>query len=222
MVQREISSWKNVKLVQMPLTELPAHMGDPGSYAFKPWVVRDALVRHPHVLWIDANAELRRPVDRLAEHIAVVGHFFVTHPYAFPNTQFHHPETVARFGCSALPATRQHCATTFIGIKRDGWAHQALVNPLAACALETDCINPVNSSRANHRQEQTVLNAIMCGIDAPPICLDDKRWRMTSDFENNDDPWQPTTDETDWNDMSLYTRRNDPLKQYTKRLKYKA
>ena len=45
---------------------------------------------------------------------------------------------------------------------------------------------------------------------------------MTSDFENDDDPVQPTADETDWNDMALYTRRNHPIKPYLRFLRKRA
>lgn len=64
---------------------------------------------------------------------------------------------------------------------------------LVECVADPDCINPPGSSRANHRQEQTALNAILCEQQADPdgVCHDDKRFRMTTDFENDDDPVSP-------------------------------
>ena len=114
--------------------------------------------------------------------------------------------------------SRQHCATTFIGANARSWFARDVLPTLVDCAADPDCINPPGSSRANHRQEQSALNAILCAQRADPdgVCRSDKRYRMTSDFENDDDPVQPTADETDFNDMALYTRRNHPIKPYTR------
>ena len=77
-------------------------------------------------------------------------------------------------------------------------------------------MNPIGSSRDNHRQEQTALNSILCALEAPPddICLASKSFRMTADFENDLDEMQPTRDETAWNEMSLYTRRDHAIRPY--------
>jgi hypothetical protein len=114
-------------------------------------------------------------------------------------------------------------------------AAAAVLEPLVACGLDQDCVQPVGSSRANHRQEQTALNAILCANSlaahaslnkAPPrvgpdagmwagvLCNKDARFRLTSDFENRNHELQPTIDPTDWNDMVLYTRRGHHHKPY--------
>ena len=130
----------------------------------------------------------------------------------------------------ALP----HCATTYLGFARGGAALGRALTPLAECARDRLCINPAGSSRANHRQEQTALNAILCALDlAAPIgggggggarnashayyaCTSAKAFRMTSDFENDGDAAQPSADETDWNGVHLYTRRGHPVKPYVR------
>ena len=82
-------------------------------------------------------------------------------------------------------------------------------------------MNPVGSSRENHRQEQTALNSILCALEAPSdgICLSSKNFRMTTDFENDLDAMQPTRDETDFNEMYLYTRRDHAIKPYLRFLR---
>lgn len=55
-------------------------------------------------------------------------------------------------------------------------------------------------------QEQTVANAVMCARNVS-LCRGGMKWRLTSDFENDDYPLQPTLDETQWNDLVFYTRR---------------
>lgn len=204
--------------------DVPPHLLNASTYAFKAAVVADALAAHGATLWIDANAELRRPLDEVRCLVAERGHFLVEHPYRFPTAQFHHPAALARLGCAAPDFSREHCATTFIGAARRGWLARDVLPRLVDCVADPDCVNPPGSSRANHRQEQTALNAILCARDYDPdgACHGDKRFRMTSDFENDADPVQPTADETDWNDVVFYTRRNHALKPYRRFLRRRA
>ena len=204
--------------------DVPPHLLNASTYAFKAAVVADALETHGATLWIDANAELRRPLDEVRCLVAERGHFLVEHPYRFPTAQFHHPAALARLGCAAPDFSREHCATTFIGAARRGWLARDVLPRLVDCVADPDCVNPPGSSRANHRQEQTALNAILCARDYDPdgACHGDKRFRMTSDFENDADPVQPTADETDWNDVVFYTRRNHALKPYRRFLRRRA
>jgi hypothetical protein len=64
-----------------------------------------------------------------------------------------------------------------------------------------------------------VVNAVMCRLGVS-VCHPEKRWRMTSDFENDGDALQPTDDEGDWNEMVFYTRRNHPIKSYVRHVRY--
>jgi len=61
----DIRTWKNVVVREMLLEGLPPHVGDWGKYAFKPVVMEDALQRHEAIFWVDANAELRKPMDEI-------------------------------------------------------------------------------------------------------------------------------------------------------------
>lgn len=223
-----LSSWTNVRLVSIneamerivgDTSPYPSHILDPGTYAFKAVVIAHALREAGTVLWIDANVEVRRPLDEISLIIAETGHFLVEHPYRFPTSQFHHPSALEQLGCSGVADfSRAHCATTFVGATTRGWFASEVLPRLVNCSIVATCINPVGSSRANNRQEQTALNAILCNLGAPPdgVCTDEKRFRLTSDFENDHDPMQPTADETDWNHQLLYTRRNHPVKPYVR------
>jgi len=70
-------------------------------------------------------------------------------------------------GASAVvEGSLPHCATTFMGFTQVTQAGRAaaarVLAPLVACGERAQCVNPQGSSRANHRQEQTALNAILC------------------------------------------------------------
>jgi hypothetical protein len=62
----------------------------------------------------------------------------------------------------------RHCATTFMGFTLSSPQGRAVarhvLDPLVACSLDPQCIHPQGSSRTNHRQEQTALNAILCNL----------------------------------------------------------
>ena len=184
-------------------------------------VVQDALRTARSILWIDANCELRRPLDDVYYLLQDKGHFLVEHPYRFPTTQFHHPAAVSQLGCFIDDFARQHCATTFVGVVQGSWFSTEVLPRLVLCMRDPTCVNPIGSSRDNHRQEQTALNSILCALDAPPddVCLASKQFRMTADFENDHDEMQPTRDETDFNEMSLYTRRDHAIKPYLRFLR---
>jgi len=98
----------------------PDHMREGNKYAFKPAVIWDALEREEAVFWIDAGAEIRRPVDGVREILRDTGYFSVEHAFKFPDTRFHHPACVAQLGCDAVEGSRQHCATTYLGFRRRG------------------------------------------------------------------------------------------------------
>lgn len=245
-------------------SQLPPHffIHGFGAYAAKPWVTLDALERATKraqfnsdsceisstcegssnqgssVFWIDANTELRRPLSgsEMLDWLHARGGFFVTHPYGFPSTQFHHPSTVASLGCpsNTTPSSLPHCATTFMGFTTASQVGLRVIDkvlrPLVACGLNESCVFPPGSSRANHRQEQTALNALLCklshgvrhngnamnhhNISSFSLCSIEDRYKLTSDFENRNNKLQPTSDPTAWNDMSFYTRRRHPTKPY--------
>lgn len=62
------------------------------------------------------------------------------------------------------------------------------------------------------------MNAVMCRLGVS-VCRPEMKWRLTSDFENDGHPLQPTADETGWNELVLYTRRNFPVKPYLPHLR---
>ena len=102
----------------------------------------------------------------MLRHISVRGAFFVQHPFLFPTAQFHHPAAVRGLGCHAPDGSLPHCATTFMGFTLNSAvgreAVQEVLKPLVSCGLDEACVFPEGSSRQNHRQEQTALNAVLC------------------------------------------------------------
>lgn len=69
-----------------------------------------------------------------------------------------------------------------------------------------------------------MLNAILCreGLDEESLCRAERWGTASSEFENDwgDGPFA-TTDEEDWNDVELFTRRVHPVKPYIRHLRYR-
>jgi len=236
-VRARIARWRNVELRQLPFEHLPPHFGKLSSFAWKPWCILDALRRlpdggsarqplAPSVLWLDSAVELRRPLRGAA--LLHGGHFFTVSGFFFPTPANVFEGTLRRFGCSMTlartPAPLHECAGGYQGYTRGGWAHVHVLEPLVRCAMDAACLTPPGSSRANHRQDQSILNALLCqhavqrslpgGATELP-CQSDRRWWMWDDQAS----LLPTEDETLWKEeMVFFLRRRKDVQPYAKYL----
>ena len=92
----------------------------------------------------------------------------------------------------------------------------SLLEKMVECAKIEECINPAGSSRANHRQEQTVMNSLMCAGEMALGCEEvGGRFGSSSSFEadKGGGPWVESGAGF-WGDVELFTRRVHPLKPY--------
>ena len=196
----------------------PDHMREGNKYAFKPAVIWDALEREEAVFWIDAGAEIRRPVDGVREILRDTGYFSVEHAFKFPDTRFHHPACVAQLGCDAVEGSRQHCATTYLGFRRGegGEEGRELLKKMLECSMDDGCINPSGANRSNHRQEQTVMNSIVCAERMALKCEAGDKFATEISFgvDRNGGPWAAEGGVADFNEIELLTRRVNPVKPY--------
>lgn len=151
---------------------MPTHFTTPWVWmvAWKPWVLLHALRDHPMVLWMDANLELRRPVDSVHELLARQGYLFTTAGHLFPTAKTVRPTTLARAGqggCLGVPqASRVEFTSALMGVRRGSWAHHEVLEPMHECCLDRDCVWPPDArDNTNQRRDQSVLNAVLCARD---------------------------------------------------------
>ncbi|ETW09705.1 hypothetical protein, variant 4 [Aphanomyces invadans] len=215
--RNEIATWRHTTLLRLPFESLPPHFRDlRRTYSFKPWGLYEALQRADHVLWIDANMELRQPIDDIRHILQTHGVFYTIQRQRFPNTRFHSMETIQRFNCSAPFYSRHQVPAGLQGYTRGSWAYTHVLEPLLACAMENDCIAPPGTNRSNHRQDQTVLNSLLCALDVnSSLIQEDLKFWLSSHVDDLREPLQPTADPTSKNDVVIYTRREHPWKPYT-------
>ena len=91
------------------------------------------------VLWLDANVEVRRPLDELRELLAADGHFASVTHIGFPEPLRHFDAVVRSLGCGAAPFSRVQTWTGAVGVVRGSWFHRE-VRRLRACANLGICV----------------------------------------------------------------------------------
>ncbi|KAF0684358.1 Aste57867_23671 [Aphanomyces stellatus] len=229
--EADIASWRHVHFASFAeiAQGLPRHVFDfKRTYAFKPIVIAHFLHLHPRVLWIDANVELRRPLDRIREHLFTDGYFFTLQGAQFPLALNNHPTTLAHFGCPATPHRFQCWWSGLQGFARENAMATQISDAMVLCALNETCFAPPGA----RYPDQTVLNAAICGLmndakgppikQVPRVHSDVAFWLSSSLDDQAVEHLQPTVDERDWNDLVLFTRREVPAKPYTKYLQYRS
>lgn len=214
-----VESWRNVIAVHdVPFDQLPSHFRHLRQFAWKPWVMRDALRRfHPRaILYQDAGQELRQPLHAVRAVIERDGHLFVAQDGA--QTQLRccgrireltHEATLAALGVtdSALPVDAMMCAGGIQGYRnQDTPAVASVLEPTLRCAMSVDCIAPVGASLANHRYDQSVFSIHLhrAGIR----CQTDPRfWTNRGNNRQANAPNGITDDHTLRNNAILFSRR---------------
>jgi hypothetical protein len=179
----------------------PTSYSDIPLVGWKFAVVLDALTRHERVLWMDANAELRRPLTAIRHSMDRRGYFLTVAGHRFPTPKTVRPATLQHFDCQAAFASKQECTSAYLGVVRGSPLH-ALLPSLHACASNRSCLYPNDAvGNTNQRRDQSVLNAALC--DSTIRCDADRRFWMWAGQK----VFTPTEDPAAWNSLVLFSRR---------------
>lgn len=147
---------------KLDFSKLPEHMDIDiarGEYAWKPVIIKEMSMEFDSVLWLDAGCMLRRNVLRNVFHRIETRGFISTETSGDVKT-WTHPMTIKYLKNIGIE-TRIHermCNGAIIGF--DAKVFDTLLLKWYQCAFERDCIAPIGSSRANHRQDQSVLTIL--------------------------------------------------------------
>lgn len=175
----EITSWGfKVERLGVSSSGLHGRAGegwDKSSYAFKPQVILHAVSKYGCVLWLDSSFEIHAPLTCVFDQILEDGLLLSVNSWLFPSV-YAHRATLERFGVWH-PSSEQSKQQEKIdqlpleiqsGIVGVSSTHQHIVDmiikPWAECARQPECIAPEGSDKSNHRQDQTVLNAIVVSL----------------------------------------------------------
>lgn len=184
-IAEKFGNAEGVELRLIPLASLPLHFSRLSTYAFKPYVVWDAIRAYSDgrtncILYQDSAQEVRRGLAPVIEVMNRRGAYFSSSGWEFPNV-YTHPKHLSFFlgagdvddGSNNNVSLKQRFpemqANNFGFPLLPPLAPDAsLITPLAsrlflpwlACAFRTECISPPGTDRTNSRQDQTVMNII--------------------------------------------------------------
>jgi hypothetical protein len=253
-----VKSWDHVQVLPLPTTSadlnrtpVPSFVRDPAMawlVSWKPLVVLEALSRHAHVLWVDANAEIRFPLDIPREAIETDGHFFTAAGHLFPTPKTVRQSTLRYFNLytignamsgtwikdlhatnstsvSVTFASRVEYTSAFMGFKRGSKAHTEVLMPMHDCCITMHCIWPNDAAgNTNQRRDQSALNAALARAEIvdgfKPQCMRDKRWWAWTGQDTVQVPFQPG--DFDEASVHVFSRRAGQPKPYAPRVKLKA
>ena len=189
-----VKEWDRTSLFKTSYADIPL-------VGWKFAVVLDALTRHSHVIWMDANAELRRPLTAIRHALNEKGYFLTVAGHRFPTPKTVRPATLQHFDCQAAFASMPECTSAYLGVVRGSELH-ALLPSLDKCASSRDCLYPKDAvGNTNQRRDQSVLNAALC--DASITCDADRKFWMWAGQK----VFTPTEDPSMWNSLVLFSRR---------------
>jgi len=209
----KICSWKNVEIQHMPYDTLPEHVQDARIVAFKSWVILNSLESFEDVLWLDANFELRRPLDEAWDILLRDGYFLTTCGRLFPTNINVRPQMLERYKCQLPPSSRLEYTTAVVGVRKNSWFHRSILQEMNRCCMEYACLWPPGTTFQNQRRDQSVLNAFLCNFDNVSI-QSGMKWYMWADQVT----FLPTVNETTFSEMVLFSRRASFPKPYTQYL----
>ena len=168
---RRFESLRNVAVVPVNVTSLPPHAHMLGNYAWKTFVMDDAVHRFPHgVLILDAGIEVRSKLGAVAAAMATSGYFFVE-----TTASVDHMPTSIRPSMATWLGVAPHvyhdrpmCYSGIVGLRLDGghsWTTAqghgpapsrdstiaSLAEQLARCGRAPECISDPGASHDNSR-----------------------------------------------------------------------
>ncbi|ORX82158.1 hypothetical protein K493DRAFT_361562 [Basidiobolus meristosporus CBS 931.73] len=134
-----------------------------GEYAWKTGIIHEVAKKHGGVvLWMDSgNRVTPQYLPQVVEYINANGFYSPTSQGQMKD--FTHPGLFAYFGDSAKRyGTLKNCNGAFIGFDtQNSTVMNKLMLPFFECGLKQPCIAPKGSSRANHRQDQSVFTYLV-------------------------------------------------------------
>lgn len=209
------TTWTDVTVHSLD-DSLPSHVRDePALVGWKAFVILDTLSatkNRTHVLWLDANYEVRRPLVDIFDAISAKGYFLTVAGHRFPTGKTTRQATLDYLGCdNASFAEFAECTSAVIGVKPESLFHSSVLPAVNACSMRRDCLYPADAiENTNQRRDQSALNAALCGGGGggnfPPTvfkCDPDRRfwmWHGQKSFLPTEDPYR-------FNEMVLFSRR---------------
>lgn len=160
-----VTVWDNVAVKAFDFSKYPTWFNitqERGQYAWKGVIIeRTAKEYGGLILWMDSGNLVHRSLhDNVWRYIAQKGIYST--PTSGNQEKWTHPLALNFLGIGSHLSKKHMCNGAIIGVNTlDRRVMDDIIQPLAFCCQSKDCIAPPGSSRANHRQDQSALTALI-------------------------------------------------------------
>jgi len=217
---QKVKNFKNgdIEIKTLTYEQYPEHVnlntynGLYCSYAFKPIVIYNVATEYNNIpiIWLDCACKITIPIlNRMVQTIHLDGFYCPVGNYekTIETIELNHPETMRLIGITKEQhfnelQTRLAC---ICGINYNSFNGKTILDDWCKFSLDKTVIMPDGSSRNNHRQDQSVLSALMFLHEKKHNIIFEKSTFNISCWNKCD----KNADETNYNKYGLFQRNNN-------------
>lgn len=156
------SEFKNVNFRKFDFSKFPEHFNievNAGDYAWKPLIIKEVCNEVDSlVLWLDAGDVITKRLAWIRKITNKLGFFS---PFSGGKVlEWTHPEMIKRFDLKNEFLTKPNLNGAIICFDSKNQKATYLLELWVECAMSKECIAPLGSNSANHRQDQAALTCL--------------------------------------------------------------
>ena len=158
-------NFDNLEIIKFQFNQYPNFIGEYfdnklGNYAWKPIIVYQVMQKHKSkVVWLDAGNLVTKKIVFLK--IALTASGLVVPTSSNTIKDWTHPRTIEYIGINSKHLNSKNYASGLIGFDYNSRKAKKISELWCKFSQIQDCISPIGSSRANHRQDQAVLTLLL-------------------------------------------------------------
>jgi len=134
--------------------------GKTGSYAWKPQIIKECINEYKtNVLWLDAGCKINKKLKLIRIVLNVKGLYVASSDGKI--FEWTHSESIEKINLPKKYLNKNNFAGGMVGINPQKKYGKKLLEEWADLSLNQDTIAPKNSSRKNHRQDQSILTMLI-------------------------------------------------------------
>lgn len=154
-----------------------------GEYAWKPTLIYEMMNTYKsNILWIDSGSQVSGNLKKIFDDIKR-DHFWSCNSEGnLKKMTF--PAVLDYFKVPKKLYKVNNCAANFVGFHYDDDKARTLLFEWAKCARIRECIAPIGSNRANHRQDQAALTILVNMLDMKNKCVGKRYYLIRKHFDD--------------------------------------
>lgn len=134
--------------------------GKIGSYAWKPQIIKQCISEYDkNVLWLDAGCKINKKLKLIRIILNVKGLYIASSVGKI--YEWTHSKSIENINLPQKYLNKKNFASGMVGINPEKKYKKELLDEWAKLCLNKNIIAPENSSRKNHRQDQSILTMLI-------------------------------------------------------------